>query len=391
MSRTQFGRSETVLKARRWARQFSIIFVIWTATGLLAAVEWYIPTRGSLHSLTLLRFLMPSLLTRWIFALLTPGVLWFSGRFPFGHGRWVRTIGWHVIGALGFLVLCVSIRVPLYPITDPVTHKQTDWSWRLYHDMILKDALYDCMMYGTIVTISQLWENYRKYRERELRASRLEAELAQTELKVLKMQMDPHFLFATLRSVSTLIHQDVEAADDLVASLSELLRISLDDADEQEVTLKREIDYLNAYLEIQQIRFRNRLAVLVTVDPRSLDALVPNMIMPALVENMLRRGFDEVHRAGQVEILSEVRDGKLRIEIHDDLPRSWEGEEGPLDSDLGLANAKARLEHLYGASHKFALGLDAPGGSWLTLEIPLVMRTARPADLPAVQPLFEES
>jgi len=391
MSRTQFGRSETVLKARRWARQFSIIFVIWTATGLLAAVEWYIPTRGSLHSLTLLRFLMPSLLTRWIFALLTPGVLWFSGRFPFGHGRWVRTIGWHVIGALGFLVLCVSIRVPLYPITDPVTHKQTDWSWRLYHDMILKDALYDCMMYGTIVTISQLWENYRKYRERELRASRLEAELAQTELKVLKMQMDPHFLFATLRSVSTLIHQDVEAADDLVASLSELLRISLDDADEQEVTLKREIDYLNAYLEIEQIRFCNRLAVLVTVDPRSLDALVPNMIMPALVENMLRRGFDEVPRAGQVEILSEVRDGKLRIEIHDDLPRSWEGEEGPLDSDLGLANAKARLEHLYGASHKFALGLDAPGGSWLTLEIPLVMRTARPADLPAVQPLFEES
>ena len=168
--------------------------------------------------------------------------------------------------------------------------------------MILEDALYACMMYGTIVTVSQLWEYYRKYRERELRASRLEAELAQAELKVLKMQMDPHFLFATLRSVSTLIHQDVEAADDLVASLSELLRISLDDADEQEVTLKREIEYLNAYLEVQQIRFRNRLAVLVTVDPRSLDALVPNMIMPALVENTLRRGFEEVNRAGQVEI-----------------------------------------------------------------------------------------
>ena len=151
-------------------------------------------------------------------------------------------------GRLGFLILCVSIRLPLYPITDPMTHSGLA-SWRLYHDMILEDALYDCMMYGTIVTVSQLWEYYRKYRERELRASRLEAELAQAELKVLKMQMDPHFLFATLRSVSTLIHQDVEAADDLVASLSELLRISLDAADEQEVTLKREIDYLNAYLE----------------------------------------------------------------------------------------------------------------------------------------------
>jgi LytS/YehU family sensor histidine kinase len=115
------------------------------------------------------------------------------------------------------------------------------------------------------------------------------------------------------------------------------------------------------------------------------------MIMPALVENILRRGFDEVHRAGQVEILSEVRDGKLWIEIRDDLPRSWSGEEGPLDSGLGLANTKARLQHLYGASHNFTLGLKARCGSWLTLEIPLVIRTARPADLPAVQPLFEES
>ena len=198
------------------------------------------------------------------------------------------------------------------------------------------------------------------------------------------MQMDPQFLFATLRSVSTLIHQDVEAADDLVASLSELLRISLDDADEQEVTLKREIEYLNAYLEVQQIRFRNRLAVLVTVDPRSLDALVPNMIMPALVENILRRGFDEVNRAGQVEILTEVRDGKLRIEIRDDLAAELgTGKRGFSIPDLGLANTKARLQHLYGASHNFTVGLKAPGGSRLTLEIPLVMRTARPANGPS--------
>jgi len=391
MSWTEFGKSRNVLTARRWARQFSVIFIIWTATGVLAAIQMYIPMRASHPSLSLLHFLMPSLLTRWIFALLTPGVLWFSSRFPFGHGRWLRTVAWHLLGALGFLVLCVSIRLPLYPVTDPITHQRSVPSWRLYHDMILDDALYDCMMYGTIVTVSQVWEYYRKYRERELRASRLEAELAQAELKVLKMQMDPQFLFETLRAVSTLIHEDVEAADDLVASLSELLRISLDDADEQEVTVKREIEYLNAYLEVQQIRFRNRLAVLVTVDPRSLDALVPNMIMPALVENILRRGFDEVHQAGQVEILSEVRDGKLRIEIHNDLPRRQGGEEEPLDSDLGLANAKARLQHLYGASHNFTLGLKAQGGSWLSLEIPLVMRTARPADLPAVQPLVEES
>jgi hypothetical protein len=384
-------KSRAVLTAQRWARQFSVIFIIWTSTGLLMAGEWYILTRGTPQAPTLRLVLLHSLLTRWVFALLTPGVLWFSARFPFGRGRRLRTLGWHAMGALVFLILWCGIRLPLLPITDPETFQKLVPSRRLFHNMILEDALYSCMVYTTIVAVSQLWDYYRKYRERELRASRLEAELAQAELKVLKMQMDPHFLFATLRSVSSLIHQNVEAADDLVASLSELLRISLDAADEQEVTLHREIDYLCAYLEVQRIRFRNRLAVRLSIDPRSRDALVPNMILPALVEYSLQRGIEEIDRVGQVEIRSEAQDGKLRIEIHHNLPRRQEGEEGLPGDDLGLANARVRLQQLYGASHNFALGWEAPGDSWLKLEIPLVMGTLQPGDLLAGQPLFEES
>ncbi|MGO8732592.1 MAG: sensor histidine kinase [Terriglobia bacterium] len=391
MNWTEFTKSKNVLTARKWARQFSVIFVLWTVNGLIVATQEYILARRSPHPPTWRQGLIPALLTRWIFALLTPGVLWLSARIPFERGRRLRGIGLHVLGALGFLIVWVSIRLPLYPFTDPTTGVKLGPSWRLYQEMILEDAYYACWMYGTIVAVSQLWGYYRKYREREVRASRLEAELAQTELKVLKMQMDPNFLLAALRSVSTLIHQDVEAADDLVASLSELLRISLDEADEQEVILKREIDYLNAYLEVQQIRFRNRLAFRVTVDPKSLDALVPNMILPALVENSLCRGMEEINRVGRVEIRSQVQDGKLRIEIDDDLPPRREGGKGLLDYDLGLANAKARLQHLYGASHYFALGLEAGGGSRLTLEIPLIMKMRWPGDQPAVEPLFEES
>jgi two-component system, LytTR family, sensor kinase len=391
MNSTGTKESGGFVKARKWARQFGVIFIIWTATGLLVVSQWYIVKRGTPHPPALSHILLLELITRWIFALLTPAVLWFSSRFPFGHGRWVRTVAWHTLGALGFQILFVSIRLPLYSITDPVAQEKRIPLWQLYHNMIIEDALYTCMMYATIVAVSQVWEHYRQYRERDLRASRLEAELAQAELKVLKMQMDPHFLFATLKSVAALIHQDVEAADDLVASLSALLRISLDDADEHEVTLKREIDYLNAYLEVQQIRFRNRLAVRVTVDPKSLDALVPNMILPALVENSLWRGFEEGNSSGQVEIRSEVRDGKLRIEIHDDLPRKQNGDEGHLDYSLGLASAQSILQHHYGAAHSFVLGVKAPGGSRLTLEIPLIMRTARPVDQPAVEPLFEEN
>ena len=390
MNWTEFRKSRNVLTARRWARQFSIIFTIWTATGLLMATQWYLLMRDYPHPPTWRQVLIPSLLMRWIFALLTPGVLWFSSRFPFERGRRLRSIGWHVLGALAFLILWVSIRLPLYPITDPATGMKLGPSWRLFHDMILEDAFYTCWMYSTIVAVSQLWDYYRKYHERELRASRLEAELAQAELKVLKMQMDPHFLFATLDSVSTLIHRDVEAADDLVASLSELLRMSLDAPDEEEVTLKREMEYLNAYLGVQQIRFRNRLAFRVTVDPKSLDALVPNMILPALVENSIRRGIEGIPGRGQVEIRSDVQGEKLRIEIHDDLRQGPEGEERLFDFDPGLANAKARLQHLYGASHSFALGIKVDGGSRLTMEIPLILKVGWQGDRPAVQPLFEE-
>lgn len=386
MAESEFTKSANWLTARKFARQFSIIFAIWTVSGLLLVSQYYNMDWGS-HPPTWRQVLISSFLLRWVFALLTPAVLWFASRFPFERGRWWKSAGWHVLGALGFLIAGVTIRLILYPVTDMVTGEKVSLSWHLYHLFIVEHACYCFMVYGTIVAVSQLWDSYRMYRERELRAARLEAELAQAELKVLKMQMDPHFLFATLRSVSTLIHQDVEAADDLVASLSELLRISLDAPDEQEVTLQRELDYLKAYLEVQQIRSRNRLAVRMTVDPNSLDALVPNMILPALVENSIRRGIEEVERTVQVEIHSEVQARKLRIEIQDDLPPGGEGEEALGDSDLGLTNAQARLRHLYGTSFHLAQN----SRSRLTLEIPLVMKMDWPEEKPAVQTLFEVS
>ncbi len=389
MNWTGFTKPWAVPTARKWARQFAIIFTVWTASGLFMAGQWYILMRGSRYPPSLKTVLIPTLLTRWIFALLTPAVLWLSARFPFRPGRWMKSVAWHLLGALGFLFVWVSIRLPLYPITDPRTGKQVGLSWQLYRDVILEDELYSIMIYGTIVAVSQLWGYYREYREREVRASRLEAELARAELKVLKMQMDPHFLFATLHSVSTLIHQDVEAADDLVASLSELLRINLDAADEQEVTLKREIDYFNVYVEVQRIRFGSRLAVDVAVDPKALDALVPNMILPALVENSIGRSMEESDRPGQVGIRSELRAGKLRIEINDDLPRKQGAEERCVETETGLANTRARLQHLYGESHYFSLGMKSGGGSCLALEIPLNIKPAEPEEQPAVQPLFE--
>ena len=380
----------TMVKPGKWLREFGIIFAVWTAMGLLMAVQMYILGRGSHHPPTWRQVLIPALLSRWIFALLTPGALWFSSLVPLARGRWLRTLGWNILGATAFLVLWVSIRLPLYPITDPVTGMKLGPSWRVYQDMILEDACYACIVYAGLVAVSQLWEYYRRYRERELRASRLEAELEQARLNVLRMRMDPQFLFATLHSISTLIEENVEAADNLVASLSELLRISLDAADEPEVTLKREMEHLQVYLEVLQIRMNHRLDTRVTIDPKSLDALVPSMILIPLLESSTRRGLEKGHPAGALELRSAVEDGKLRIEICDAL-LSGKEDQRDWELDPGLVNARARLRHLYGASHNFAGGWNAEGNFWLKFEIPLVVRPDPPGEQLVGQPWFEEA
>jgi two-component system, LytTR family, sensor kinase len=140
------------------------------------------------------------------------------------------------------------------------------------------------LTYAAIVGATHALEYYRRYRERELRASRLETELAQAQLQTLKMQLHPHFLFNTLHAISALMHRDVEAADRMMSRLSDLLRLTLENAGVQEVRLKQELEFLERYLEIQQTRFADRLEIEVDVDPTTLDARVPNLILQPLQE-----------------------------------------------------------------------------------------------------------
>jgi two-component system LytT family sensor kinase len=374
--------------ALRWVKQLGLIFAIWTGVGLLVASQWYILALESHHPRAWRDVLIPSLLTRWIFALLTPGVLWISSRFPLGRGNWLRNLAIHALGAFGFLVLWVSLRFLLYPITDLMSGRRMSPSWELFHNMVAQDAYYNFWMYGSIVAVSQLWEYYRKYRERELCALRLEAELTQAQLKVMRMQLDPQFLFATLDSISTLMHHDVEAADDLIVHLSDLLRMRLAVMDKPELTLMRELDFLKVYLEIQQACLGGQLTVEMSFQPDSLDAMVPGMILPSLVENAIQHGIGRVNQPERIEIRSEVRQGKLRIEILDDVP--WPTPSAPPEVETRLASAKLRIEQLYRDSHLSAREIVAEGGSRVTLEMPFKAERRDPAETPEIQAVFGE-
>jgi len=208
-------------------------------------------------------------------------------------------------------------------------------------------------------------EYYRQFRLRELKASQLEAQLAVAQLEVLKMQLQPHFLFNTLHAISALMYRDVGSADRMVTRLSDFLRLTLDSAGVQEVTLKREMEYLDKYLEIEQVRFGDRLEVRRAIDPATLDLLVPNLVLQPLVENAVRHGIAPRASGGRIEVTSRVHEGTLTIEVLDDGPGA-----GAIREGVGLSNTRARLEQLYGADARLEIGNAPAGGFSARLTLP---------------------
>jgi LytS/YehU family sensor histidine kinase len=181
------------------------------------------------------------------------------------------------------------------------------------------------------------------------------------------MQLNPHFLFNCLHSISSLMHQDVEGADRMITQLADLLRAALANSDTQEVPLRQELDFLRRYLEIEQTRFGDRLAVTMEIAPETLDARVPNLILQPLVENAIRHGIEPHARAGRIELRARRLDGSLALEVQD----SGAGLRGAAAIEgVGLSNTRARLRELYGAAHQFDLQDGADGGLRVRLRIP---------------------
>ncbi|MFW6085154.1 MAG: sensor histidine kinase, partial [Gemmatimonadota bacterium] len=192
-------------------------------------------------------------------------------------------------------------------------------------------------------------------------------------LSALEMQLHPHFLFNTLHAISTLMHRDVEAADRMLARLSDLLRLTLENAGTQEVLLKEELDFLEQYLEIERTRFGDRLMVDVEVDPATLDARIPNLILQPLVENAVRHGVAPRADPGWIGIRAARHDGELRVTIEDDGPGLPEADADgltPAGAGVGLANCRARLEQLYGDRGRLDLRSSPAGGLLVSLRIP---------------------
>jgi len=229
---------------------------------------------------------------------------------------------------------------------------------------------------GAIASYATNWQERlatsfsRATEERE----QLEARLARAQLQSLRLQLHPHFLFNTLNTINALIGTDRHAAERVISGLSELLRMSLSSASEQEVTLAKELELLAHYIEIQQIRFQDRLTVNFRIDPDARYALVPNLMLQPLVENAIRHGIAPRAAPGHVVVTAARRGDRLELSVVDD----GVGEKASRDhrDGVGLGNTRARLLSLYGSDHRFEAGGASAGGFAVHIEIPYRTDTA---------------
>ncbi len=306
-------------------------------------------------------------------ALLAPIVLWLARRFPFERGTWLRSIPVHLVGVtvitVAHLAMSEAVRVGLSMVFWDGPMSNYSW-WKALTRAYFQSFDWEMMTYWAIVVAHHAVSYYRQAQERTLRASRLETQLAEAQLQALQRQLHPHFLFNTLNAISALMHRDVEAADQMLSRLSDLLRIALDQRGAQEVALKDELEFLQKYLEIEQARFGDRLTVSFSIEPETLDAQVPNLILQPLVENSVRHAVAVRIEPGHIEVRARRVDASLELVVRDNGPGLPPGRIAVPGKGVGLANTRSRLERLYGASQRLTFAEPPGGGLIVTVTVP---------------------
>ena len=343
------------LVERHW-KAACVIAGCWTFLALLFTPQTYIAGLRSPTPPTWGEALLASLTLFYAWAALTPLVLWLGRRFAFE--RRLRNVFVHLLlcGPVALLHIWLLQTVNVVMRVRYGSNQPPLWA------LLVGLGATNIMIYWGIIAVSQAINYFRKYQERELR-------LSQAELQALRTQLHPHFLFNTLNAIAELVYSDPKVADRSILRLSELLRFSLASEKAQEVTLKEEIEFLEKYVEIHKTLMRDRLNVRISLDPETLDAAVPNMILQPLVENAIKHGISPRPEGGNIEVSAHRLNGKLYVEIADDglgMPEQGTGMQG----GVGLINTRERLKHLYNDAHTFNLNSSPGRGVTIRISVP---------------------
>jgi signal transduction histidine kinase len=295
-----------------------------------------------------------------LWAAMTPAIVWLSQRFRFEWTGLMRAIAVHLPAVAAFSFVHIAAMQGVQGWIARSAGRKFGW-WSEVERATLQTIDWEMMTYWMIVGLSHALLYYGEARQRTLRAAQLETKLAEAHLKALQQQLQPHFLFNTLHAISTLMHRDVEAADRTLTRLSDLLRITLENVGKPEVPLKSELDFVEKYLEIEQTRFVDRLIVRFDIQPDTLDALVPTLLLQPLIENAIKHGIARKSGAGHIDVQARCEGDKLLIEVTDDGQGLTEDALTALQKGLGVSTTRARLLQLFGADFRFEFHRQVEG------------------------------
>lgn len=356
----------TVRSSRPMWKNWLISFFVWTLFGLfianqnitlrpLVSEEKFSPY-VALVQVAILSYFW-SIFTFVIFAVVRKNPLDKSGRF--------RAIAIHAGLAFACHILLSAIFI-IFEFVENPKKSNDDGALLVFGKILLLLLVTNLLIYFCIAAVGQTVDFYKKLREREVKATRLETELITAQLNQLRSQLHPHFLFNTLSAITTLIYENREAAEKMVVRLSELLRMALEQPETQTRTLREELAFVHKYIEIESIRFGNRLDYSEEIENQSLNARVPFLILQPLVENSLKHAVEHCRNSCQVQLAVNVVDGRLQMTLRDSGPDSNgkarnSGNGHANGGGIGLSNTRTRLEHLYPENHTIRIDQLDPG------------------------------
>ncbi len=305
----------------------------------------------------------------WVFwAIHAPLILILSRRFSFERRRLIKSLLVYLSVGIVWAMLVQGLPLLLLPILKNWTSYNIKQFYRPDNHDWATILITNVLVYWVILSISLIFLYYERYQNEMLKASKLDVQLSNARLQALKMQMHPHFLFNTLHSITALVLKNENRdAVKMINRLSELLRLTLDNIETQVLTLEDEIEFTRRYLEIERIRFHDRLAVEWEIDPQALTAQVPNLILQPLVENAMRHAVDSSSGTSRIQIVAHLQNNQVLMEVRDDGKdlKKISGQNGT--AGLGLKNTRARLSELYGED--FSFGLSRREDEWTIAQI----------------------
>jgi glucose-6-phosphate-specific signal transduction histidine kinase len=310
-------------------------------------------------------------------ALFAPAAFALGRRFRFARGQWREALVVHVAAAL--VVTCAHILFVATARFGLQTAWGVDTEWAAnVRDAFFRTLDFELPVYWALVGLQHAVDYYREAREKELASAQLETRLVESQLQALQRQLHPHFLFNTLHAISALIHREPDRADAMIERLSDLLRITLNKVGIQEVPLFEELEYLRAYLDIEQVHFGDRLEIVYDVDPHTSDAMVPNLLLQPIAENAIRHGLERRAGRGRLQVVARHDAERLILQVID----NGRGLSPTVrDGGVGLSNTRSRLARLYGEAAHLLLEPNSSGGVVVTIELPFKRR--RPHENPS--------